>query len=115
MDLSNGIPSPDTFGRVFLLLAPQVFEECFRAWGNAVRRAVPKEVVAIDGKSVRRSQNHGTGLGPLHMVSAWATEKRVVLGQVATAAKSNEITAIPRLLELLALTGGIVTIDMCWL
>jgi predicted transposase YbfD/YdcC len=72
---------------------------------------VPGEVVAIDGKSVRRSHNRGAGLGPLHMVSAWATENRVVLGQVATEAKSNEITAIPRLLELLVLKGCIVTID----
>jgi len=111
LDLSNGIPSHDTFGRVFSLLAPQAFEECFRAWVSAVRQAVPDEVVAIDGKSVRRSHCRGAGLGPLHMVSAWATDNRVVLGQVATEAKSNEITAIPRLLELLALKGCIVTID----
>ena len=111
LDLSNGIPSHDTFGRVFSLLAPQAFEECFRAWVNAVRQAIPEEVVAIDGKSVRRSHNRGAGLGPLHMVSAWATDNRVVLGQVATEAKSNEITAIPRLLELLVLKGCIVTVD----
>ncbi len=111
LDLSNGIPSHDTFGRVFALLAPQGFEECFRAWAHAVRQAVCEEVVAIDGKSVRRSHNRGAGLGPLHMVSAWATGSRVVLGQVATEAKSNEITAIPRLLELLVLKGCIVTID----
>jgi predicted transposase YbfD/YdcC len=111
LDLSNGIPSHDTFGRVFSLLAPQAFEECFRAWVNAVCQIVPEEVVAIDGKSVRRSHNRGAGLGPLHMVSAWATANRVVLGQVATEAKSNEIMAIPRLLELLVLEGCIVTID----
>ena len=111
LDLSNGIPSHDTFGRVFSLLAPQAFEECFRTWVNAVRQAVWEEVVAIDGKSVRRSHNRDAGLGPLHMVSAWATDSRVVLGQVATEAKSNEITAIPRLLELLVLKGCIVTID----
>jgi len=111
LDLSNGIPSHDTFGRVFSLLAPQAFEACFRSWVNAVREAVAEEVVAIDGKSVRRSHNRGAGLGPLHMVSAWATDNRVVLGQVATEAKSNEITAIPRLLELLVLKGCIVTID----
>ena len=111
LDLSNGIPSHDTFGRVFSLLAPEAFEQCFRDWVYAVRQAVPEEVVAIDGKSVRRSHNRGAGLGPLHMVSAWATENRVVLGQVATEAKSNEITAIPRLLDLLVLKGCIVTID----
>jgi predicted transposase YbfD/YdcC len=111
LDLDNGIPAHDTFGRVFSLLAPQAFEQCFRDWVNAVRQAVPEEVVAIDGKSVRRSHNRGAGLGPLHMVSAWATKNRVVLGQVATEAKSNEITAIPRLLELLVLEGCIVTID----
>ena len=111
LDPSNGIPLHDTFGRVFSLLAPQAFEACFRAWVNAVRQAVPEEVVAIDGKSVRRSHNRGAGLGALHMVSAWATANRVVPGQVSTEAKSNEITAIPRLLELLALKGCIVTID----
>jgi predicted transposase YbfD/YdcC len=111
LDLPNGIPSHDTFGRVFSLLAPEAFEQCFRDWVSAVRQSVGDEVVAIDGKSVRRSHNRGAGLGALHMVSAWATENRVVLGQVATEAKSNEITAIPRLLELLVLEGCIVTID----
>jgi predicted transposase YbfD/YdcC len=96
---------------VFSLLAPEAFEQCFRDWVNAVRRSVADEVVAIDGKCVRRSHDRSAGLGPLHMVSAWATENRVVLGQVATEAKSNEITAIPRLLELLELKGCIVTID----
>lgn len=111
LELPNGIPSHDTFGRVFSLLAPQAFEECFRAWVNAVRQTIPEEVVAIDGKSVRRSHNRKAGLGALHMVSAWAVANRVVLGQVATEAKSNEITAIPRLLDLLMLNGCIVTID----
>ncbi len=84
LDLPNGIPAHDTFGRVFSLLAPEAFAQCFRDWVSAVRQAVPEEVVAIDGKSVRRSHNRGAGLGPLHMVSAWATENRLVLGQVAT-------------------------------
>ena len=109
--LENGIPSHDTFGRVFSLLRPEAFEACFREWVASVRRTVPGEIVAIDGKSVRRSHNRGTGLGALHLVSAWAAENRLVLGQVATEEKSNEITAIPRLLELLALNGCIVTID----
>lgn len=111
LDLGNGIPSHDTFGRVFSLLAPSAFEACFRSWVSAVRQCLAEEEVAIDGKSVRRSHNRGAGLGALHMVSAWATENRVVLGQVATEAKSNEITAIPRLLECLVLEGCIVTID----
>ena len=111
LELENGIPSHDTFGRVFSLLKPQAFEECFRAWVSSMRRMLPDEVVAIDGKSVRRSRDRGSGLGALHMVSAWAADNRLALGQVATEEKSNEITAIPRLLELLVLKGCIVTID----
>lgn len=111
LGLENGIPSHDTLGRVFALLKPQAFEECFRAWVASMRQTLPGEIVAIDGKTLRRSHDRGAGLGALHMVSAWATENRLVLGQVATEEKSNEITAIPRLLELLALNGCIVTID----
>ena len=111
LGLENGIPSHDTFGRVFSLLQPQAFETCFRAWVESMRKRLPGEIIAIDGKSLRRSHDRGAGLGMLHMVSAWAAENRLVLGQVATEEKSNEITAIPRLLELLALNGCIVTID----
>jgi predicted transposase YbfD/YdcC len=111
LELPNGIPAHDTFGRVFALLAPQTFEQCFRAWVAAIRQVLPGEIVAIDGKTLRRSHDRAAGLAPLHLVSAWATANRVVLGQVATEAKSNEITAIPRLLELLLLQGCIVTID----
>ena len=111
LELPNGIPSHDTLGRVFSLLAPGTFETCFRAWIDSIRAHLPDEVVAIDGKSVRRSHDRAAGLGPLHMVSAWASDHGIVLGQIATAAKSNEIEAIPRLLELLALNGCIVTID----
>ena len=111
LELPNGIPAHDTFGRVFSLLAPGAFEQCFRAWVTSIRQVLPGEIVAIDGKTVRRSHDRAAGLAPLHLVSAWATANRVVLGQVATAAKSNEITAIPRLLELLLLKGCIVTID----
>jgi predicted transposase YbfD/YdcC len=111
LDLPNGIPSHDTFGRVFSLLAPEAFEACFRAWVASIRTVIPGEIIAVDGKTLRRSHDRSKGVAALHLVSAWATANRVVLGQVATAAKSNEITAIPQLLELLMLEGAIVTID----
>ena len=111
LGLENGIPSHDTFRRVFSLLRPEAFEECFRAWVASMRQMLPGEIVAIDGKSSRRSHDRGAGLGALHLVSAWAADNRLVLAQVATEQKSNEITAIPRLLELLVLKGCIVTID----
>ena len=111
MELPNGIPSHDTFGRVFSLLAPEAFEACFRAWVASIRTVIPGEIIAIDGKTLRRSHNRAKGLAALHLVSAWATANRVVLGQVATDAKSNEITAIVELLALLMLKGAIVTID----
>ncbi|WPL10852.1 ISAs1 family transposase [Thiorhodovibrio litoralis] len=111
LDLPNGIPSHDTFGRVFSLIEPAAFQACFRSWAESIRELIPAEVVAIDGKTLRHSFDRARGLGALHMVSAWATANRMVLGQVATEAKSNEITAIPKLLELLCLRGCIVTID----
>jgi predicted transposase YbfD/YdcC len=111
LELPHGIPSHDTFGRVFSLLQPAAFEQCFRAWVASIRRVIPGEIIAIDGKTLRRSHDRAKGLAALHLVSAWASANRVVLGQVATEAKSNEITAIPALLELLTLTGCIVTID----
>jgi predicted transposase YbfD/YdcC len=111
LELPHGIPAHDTFGRVFALLAPEAFEQCFRAWVAAIREVIPAEIVAIDGKTWRRSHARGKGLAALHLVSAWASANRVVLGQVATDAKSNEITAIPQLLELLNIKGCIVTID----
>ena len=85
------------------MLEPDAFEACFRAWVASICELIPGEVVAVDGKTLRRSHNRSKGLAALHMVSAFATANRVVLGQVATEAKSNEITAIPRLLELLHL------------
>jgi len=111
LELPHGIPSHDTFGRVFSLLQPAASAQCFRAWVASIRRVIPGEVIAIDGKTLRRSHDRAKGLAALHLVSAWASANRVVLGQVATEAKSNEITAIPALLELLTLTGCIVTID----
>jgi predicted transposase YbfD/YdcC len=111
LTLPDGIPSHDTFGRVFGMLDPAAFETCFRSWATSICDLIPGEVIAVDGKTLRRSHDRGKGLGALHMVSAFATANRVVLGQLATEAKSNEITAIPRLLELLHLNGCIVTID----
>jgi predicted transposase YbfD/YdcC len=109
LDLPNGIPSHDTFERVFQLIDPRMFEACFRQWMLAVAETVGCTHIAIDGKTLRRSGS--SGLGPLHLVSAWATKNHLSLGQVAVETKSNEITAIPQLLELLELRGALVTID----
>ena len=110
--LPGGIPSHDTFGRVFARLDPDEFRACFLAWVRAIGGAEPAEgVVAIDGKTARRSHDRGRGKAALHLISAWASASGLVLGQLATDEKSNEITAIPALLRLLALEGCTVTID----
>ena len=109
LELPNGIPSHDTFERVFDRLKPQAFQACFREWVQAVSAALRIKHVAIDGKTLRGSRS--AKLGPLHLVSAWATAQHLSLGQVAVDAKSNEITAIPALLDWLDLQGAIVTID----
>ena len=109
--LPNGIPSHDTFGRVFARLDPQQFERCFLSWVQAVMRRTADGVVAVDGKVLRRSHDQRAGQAALDLVSAWADSNRLVLGQRAVDAASNEITAIPTLLDLLALDGCIVTID----
>src|ERR1700691_138374 len=111
LELPNGIPSHDTFGRVFARLDPAVLMACIQQWLDALGTAVAGEVVAIDGKTLRGSFDTAAGRNPLHLVSAWATEARLTLGQVAVDAKSNEIAAIPLLLELLDLRDCIVTID----
>src|SRR5438105_7458896 len=111
LELPNGIPSHDTFGRVFALLDPAPLMACIQQWLDALATAVAEEIVAIDGKTLRGSFDTAAGKNPLHLVSAWACEARLTLGQVAVDAKSNEITAIPLLLELLDLEGCIVTID----
>src|SRR5262249_56097944 len=100
LDLPNGIPSHDTFGRVFARLDPAALLACIQQWLDALGAAVAGEVVAIDGKTLRGSFDTAAGQHPLHLVSAWATQARLLLGQVAVAAKSNEITAIPLLPEL---------------
>jgi predicted transposase YbfD/YdcC len=109
--LKNGIPSHDTFARVFARLKPSAFQERFIRWVQAVRTKTDGEVVGIDGKTARRSHNKGAGIGPLHLVSAWASRNRLVLGQVKVDQKSNEMTAVPELLQLLDLKGCIVTVD----
>jgi len=111
LDLENGIPSHDTFNRVFGRLDPQQFESCFLKWISAVSEITEGQVIAIDGKVLRRSQNRGVGKAAIDMVSAWASANRVVLGQVKVDDKSNEITAIPQLLQVLEIRGCIVTID----
>lgn len=111
LDLPNGIPSHDTIGRIFSVLSPTALQEAFRGWIASLVEVTDGEVVAIDGKSLRRSFRHAGDKAFVHMVSAWATENRVVLGQIKTEEKSNEITAIPRLLELLRIKGATVTID----
>ena len=111
MALENGIPSDDTFGRVFARLKPEQFQACFMSWVKAVFAVTKGQVIAVDGKSARRSYDRGQGKAAVHLVSAWATENHLVLGQRAVADKSNEITAIPELLRLLEFSGCIVTID----
>ncbi len=111
LKLPNGIPSHDTFGRVFGMLDPERFAACFTQWVQSVSQLAQGEVVAIDGKTLRGCHDRANGRGALHLVSAWATENRMVLGQVRTEAHSNEITAIPELLGLLELEGCLVTID----
>ncbi len=111
LDLPNGVPSHDTFSRVFSLIDPHEFEECFCDWISSLSIDVSKEIIAIDGKTLRGSHNRKKGIKPLHLVSAWAVKNRITLGQVRTEEKSNEIEAIPRLLNMLDVKGSIVTID----
>lgn len=109
--LPNGIPSHDTISRLFARLEPSKLQECFVSWVKTIAQLSEGEVIAIDGKSVRHSYDRGKGKGAIHMVSAWASENRLALGQVKVADKSNEITAIPKLLNILDIKGCIVTID----
>ena len=111
LDLPHGIPSHDTFNRVFSALDPSQFQACFAQWMQAVASVLPVQVVALDGKTLRRSQDRVNGKAAIHMVSAWATANRLVLAQVKVEAKSNEITALPAVLRVLALKGCIVSID----
>ncbi len=111
LELPHGIPSHDTFGRVFAALDPTAFEACFMKWIAELATATAGRLIAIDGKTIRRSLDAANGKAAIHLVSAWCQANHLVLGQVATDAKSNEITAIPELLKLLDITGAVVTID----
>ncbi|MBN1453481.1 MAG: ISAs1 family transposase [Anaerolineales bacterium] len=111
LELPNGIPSHDTFNRVFARLDPLEFRTCFLNWINAASELIGGQVIALDGKVLRRSHDRGIGKGAIDMVSAWACANRLVLGQVKVDEKSNEITAIPQLLKALEISGCIITID----
>ena len=117
LDLPNGIPRKDVFRRVLMTLRPGAFQACFANWLNSLRATaavatgVEQPVLAVDGKTARRSHDRKNGLGALHSVSVWASEFGLSLGQVACAEKSNEITAIPELLRLVDIKGAIITID----
>jgi predicted transposase YbfD/YdcC len=111
LTLPNGIPSHDTFGRVFARLDPFAFQQCFLNWMLSVQSRVPGDVIAIDGKTLRRSFSPADSKAAIHMVSAWASAQRMVLTQVKVDEKSNEITAIPEILARLEIGGCIVTID----
>lgn len=111
LELPKGIPSHDTFGRVFAKIKPEEFQKRFIAWVQAIEQLTTGQVIAVDGKKLRRSHNREAGKAAIYMVSAWATQNQLVLGQTKVADKSNEITAIPELLQMLDLAGCIVTVD----
>lgn len=110
LPFENGTPSHDQLGLIFAALEAEAFQRCFLSWAETLSGAV-KGIVAVDGKTLRRSFDRAAGKGAIHMVSAWSSRQSLVLGQRVVDEKSNEITAIPELLELLALEGAIVTID----
>lgn len=118
LELPNGIPSHDTIGRLLAALRPEAFQSCFQTWLKSIGEdwrpsdsPTASEVIAIDGKALRRSHDRKKGLGPLFLVSAWSVSRGVSLGQLATEAKSNEITAIPQLIDNIDVEGAVVTID----
>jgi predicted transposase YbfD/YdcC len=111
LDLSAGIPSHDRFNAIFAAIKPAEFEKCLLSWITALHEITDGQLVAIDGKTLRRSFDAASSKAAIHMVSAWATANRISLGQVVVDEKSNEITAIPKLLEMLELSGCLVTID----
>ena len=111
LDLKEGVPSHDRFNAIFATINPAEFEKCLLSWVTALHEISGGQVIAIDGKTLRRSYDTASGKAAIHMVSAWATANSISLGQVVTDAKSNEITAIPKLLEIIDISGALVTID----
>lgn len=111
LDLSKGIPSHDRFNAIFAAIKPAEFERCLLSWITSLHEVTQGQVIAVDGKTLRGSFDAASSKSAIHMVSAWATANSISLGQVVTDEKSNEITAIPKLLEMLVLKGAIVTID----
>ena len=111
LELPNGIPSHDTFSRVFARIEPKQFQECFLSWVNSITKKLELEVIAIDGKTMKQSYDRKQSQKPLHIVSAWSASHQLVLGQKKVNNKSNEVTAIPALLELLEIEKSIITID----
>jgi predicted transposase YbfD/YdcC len=111
LDLGRGVPSHDRFNAILAAIKPEEFEKCLLSWITALHEVSGGQVVAIDGKTLRRSYDKASGKSAIHMASAWATASHISLGQVAVDAKSNEITAIPKLLEILEISGCLVTID----
>ncbi|QDU45228.1 Transposase DDE domain protein [Symmachiella dynata] len=111
LDLSAGIPSHDRFNAVLAMIKPAQFEQCLLSWITALHDITDGQVVAIDGKTLRRSFDTASSKSAIHMVSAWATANQISLGQVVVDSKSNEITAIPKLLQILEISGSLVTID----
>ena len=111
LDLKHGIPHADTYRRVFALISPEALQKCFLGWVKQIVEATGAQVIPIDGKTLKGSYDRGTRQSALHMVSAWASENRLMLGQVKVESKTNEIKSIPALLKLLDITGCIITID----
>jgi predicted transposase YbfD/YdcC len=111
LDLTNGIPSHDRFNQVLAAVRPDEFEKCLLSWIAALHEITDGQIIAIDGKTLRRSYDRASGKSAIHMVSAWASANHISLGQVVVDEKSNEITAIPKLLQMLEIKGSLVTID----
>jgi len=111
LGLKNGIPSHDTFGNVFAMIDTELFADCFTRWVGDLSTLSGEDIIALDGKCVRGSIDRASGKSAIYMVSAWSTQHRIVLGQEKVAEKSNEITAIPKLLERLDITGAVLTTD----
>ena len=111
LDLKNGIPSQDTFRRVFSLIDPDRFRDCFTSWTQAISEAVGGDIIAFDGKTLRRSFDSAMGLSAIHVLNAWSTANDFCIGQMKVDDKSNEITAMPELLKVMDISGSVVTAD----